>query len=169
MTIGKKCSVCNGIINRQNIIPAKGHSFTYSVTTVPTQNAAGELTGNCAACAAKDKISLPMLNKTDYTYTVVKAPTEAATGIGRYTWKNTAYGEKVFDVVLEKLTGTKPGDMNGDGVVTDKDVIALLWNVLFPSSNPIEGNGDINGDGAVTDKDVIALLWHVLFPSAYPL
>ena len=62
-----------------------------------------------------------------------------------------------------------PGDMDGDGNTTNKDVIALLWHTLFPESNPIVGDGDINGDGVITNSDVIALLWYVLFPEIYPL
>jgi hypothetical protein len=165
----KTCSACGKEFRDTVIVPALGHDYTYTVNAEPTEAAAGELSGACANCQATDAVVLPKLNKTDYTYTVVAEPTETATGIATYTWKNTTYGEIAVDVVLEKLTGTTPGDMNGDGVVTDKDVIALLWHVLFPSNNPIEGNGDINGDGVVTDKDVIALLWHVLFPSTYPL
>ena len=62
-----------------------------------------------------------------------------------------------------------PGDMNGDDAVTNDDVIALMWNVLFPEDNPITGNGDLDGDGAVTNADVTLLMWHVLFPEENPL
>ena len=62
-----------------------------------------------------------------------------------------------------------PGDFTGDGVVTNDDVIMLMWHVLFPDENPITGNGDFNNDGAMTNADVILLMWHVLFPDENPL
>ena len=62
-----------------------------------------------------------------------------------------------------------PGDMDGDGVLDDKDVAQLLWHTLFPESFAISGNADFTGDGVVDDADVAYLLWHTLFPEAYPI
>ena len=61
------------------------------------------------------------------------------------------------------------GDMDGNGVLDDKDVAQLLWHTLFPAAYPISGNADFNGDGRVDDGDVAYLLWHTLFPEAFPL
>ena len=61
------------------------------------------------------------------------------------------------------------GDMDGNGVLDDKDVAQLLWHTLFPASFAISGNADFNGDGQVDDADVAYLLWHTLFPEAFPL
>ena len=62
-----------------------------------------------------------------------------------------------------------PGDFTGDDSVTNDDVIALLWHVLFPDTNPINGNPDLNKDNSLTNDDVIILLWYVLFPEQNPL
>ena len=62
-----------------------------------------------------------------------------------------------------------PGDMDGDGVLDDKDVAQLLWHTLFPDSYEIAGNADFTGDGQVDDADVAYLLWHTLFPEKYPI
>lgn len=64
---------------------------------------------------------------------------------------------------------TVTGDLTGDSAVTNDDVIALLWNVLFPEENPISAYADFNGDGNVTNDDVLLLLWHVLFPEQNPI
>ena len=61
------------------------------------------------------------------------------------------------------------GDFDGNGSVTDADVIWLLWHTVFPEDYPLTGSGDFNGDGSVTDADVIYLLWHTVFPEDYPL
>ena len=62
-----------------------------------------------------------------------------------------------------------PGDMDGDGVLDDKDVAQLLWHTLFPAAFAISGDADFNHDGVVDDADVAYLLWHTLFPNAFPL
>ena len=62
-----------------------------------------------------------------------------------------------------------PGDMDGDGVLDDRDVAQLLWHTLFPETFGIAGDADFTGDGLVDDKDVAYLLWHTLFPNAFPL
>ncbi|MBO5323976.1 MAG: hypothetical protein J6A88_07760 [Oscillospiraceae bacterium] len=62
-----------------------------------------------------------------------------------------------------------PGDMDGDGVLNDKDVAQLLWHTLFPEDYPISADADFNGDGKVDDEDVAYLLWHTLFPDEYPI
>ena len=60
------------------------------------------------------------------------------------------------------------GDMNGDGIIDNDDVVCLMWHNLFPEQYPITG-GDINGDGIVDNDDVVYLMWHNLFPENYPL
>ena len=47
------------------------------------------------------------------------------------------------------------GDVNGDGAVTIKDVVAVL-EIMAADGN--DSKADINGDGAVTIKDVVAVL-----------
>ena len=61
------------------------------------------------------------------------------------------------------------GDMDGSGEITNDDVVALMWHVLFPDDNPISGNGDFNHDNSVDNNDVILLMWHILFPEENPL
>ena len=85
-------------------IAKTGHSRIYTVTASPTEAASGVLTGTCGSCGGKTTVTLPALNKTDYTYTEVKAPTYTAEGTGRYTWKDTSRGTFAFDVTLPKRT-----------------------------------------------------------------
>ena len=79
-----------------------GHKFAFRVTTAPTASADGKLTGTCSRCNSTTTITLPNLNTTDYTYSVVKAASCTATGTGRYVWKTTTYGKLQFDVTLPK-------------------------------------------------------------------
>lgn len=64
---------------------------------------------------------------------------------------------------------TIPGDLTGDGTVTEADVIFLLWHTVSPEGFPAEGKVDFDGDGSTTEADVIYLLWHTVFPEDYPL
>ena len=68
-------------------------------------------------------------------------------------------------------TTVLPGDLNGDGVVENGDVLLLLWNTLFGDTEyPILGNADFDKDGVIANADVLYLLWHTLFGAEeYPL
>ena len=66
-------------------------------------------------------------------------------------------------------TAAVPGDMDGDGKVSDADVARLLWHTLFEDAYEINGDADFNKDGTVDDQDVAYLLWHTLFPEQYPI
>ena len=62
------------------------------------------------------------------------------------------------------------GDLDGDGVPTESDVLYLIWHTLFPEMYPLdETKADFDGDDTVTDADAVLLLWHILFPEQYPL
>ena len=64
---------------------------------------------------------------------------------------------------------TVAGDFSGDGLLSNDDVIMLMWHVVFPDENPVSGNADLTGDGKITNDDVIVLMWHILFPEENPL
>ena len=68
-----------------------------------------------------------------------------------------------------EAVGEKLGDFTGDGVVTEEDVIYLLWNTVDPKNHPLNGWADFTDDGVVTEADVIYLLWHTVSPETYPL
>ena len=52
-----------------------------------------------------------------------------------------------------------PGDINGDGTVTNKDGTALLRYLAgWELENIIEDGLDVDGDGAITNKDGTRLL-----------
>lgn len=67
------------------------------------------------------------------------------------------------------VTDCIPGDLNGDGLVTDADAVYLLRHTLFPAKYPVTQDADFNGDGLVIDSDAVYLLRHTLFPGSYPL
>lgn len=93
---------------------------------------------------------------------IVKMPTEEENGLITYVC-NGCGAEKTVDVVY------KPGDLEVDGFVDNKDVEYLLWHTLYPEDYPLPGNGDFDDSDSIDNKDVEYLLWHTLFPEDYPL
>ena len=75
------------------------------------------------------------------------------------------YGDDDFFGELDYI----PGDLNGDGVVTDQDAVYLLFHTFFESEYPVNQPVDFNGDGVVNDQDAVYLLFHTFFASEYPL
>ena len=76
-------------------------------------------------------------------------------------------GSKTSNLMYTATWTEKPafilGDVNGDGIVTNSDVIALVRFVLkIGNATIIETAADINGDGQITNSDVIALVRKVL-------
>ena len=62
-----------------------------------------------------------------------------------------------------------PGDVDGNKIVDNKDVVRLLWYTLFPNDYEVTAAAEVNNDGKIDNKDVVYLLWYTLFPSDYPL
>ena len=87
---------------KDTYMSALGHDYTYKATAKPTKSSEGQLTGTCSRCGKTVTVSLPKLNKTDYTYKVTKAATCTEKGTASYTWKTTDYGTFKFTAALPK-------------------------------------------------------------------
>ncbi len=135
------CSCC-GYSYKADKVKATGHSFgDWTTVTEPTCTEAGSESRKCKTCGESESREI------------------AATGHSFEDHVCTACGE------LEYMTGDV--DMNDE--VNVDDVLALLWNVLFPEEYPIEVPVDFDSNGTTDVDDVLALLWYVLFPEEYPL
>ena len=53
------------------------------------------------------------------------------------------------------------GDVTGDGLVNESDIMAILHHVGYGSEISNEWAADVNGDGSINMGDVIKLLYHV--------
>ena len=60
-------------------------------------------------------------------------------------------------VTVGDVVQTLPGDLNGDGQITNTDVAQLLDKVTAGEAVDL-AVGDLNGDGQVTNADVALLL-----------
>ena len=125
------------------MVEANGHSYG-SVVTEATCEADGFTTHTCSACGDS------------YVDSPVEAPGHS-------------YVDGVCENCGESRDSQIPGAIDGSQNVDVDDVLALLWNVLFPDDYPIDAQADFDGNGATDEDDVLALLWHVLFPDDYPL
>ena len=149
------------------------HFSYYAIVQMPGVHITGEITGAETAVVnlkqngevvhttqAEDSIyNFECVATGQYTLEVI------AEGLDAYTTEITV-GEKDLaeDVILLTV-----GDFTGDGLVTNEDVIHLLWYTVFPEDYPIVGKADFTGDGQITNEDVIHLLWYTVFPEDYPL
>lgn len=166
-TSNEDCQVKTQTVYRHYIGELADHSYSYAVINAPTSDTTGSLSGTCENCLDTTIVPLPMLDTTDYSYSVIAEPSGIQTGIGRYTWKTADYGTIYFDV--EIACTQLCGDFDQDDSVTDADALYLLRFTLFPDRYPISQNGDVDGDGRVTDADALYLLRYTLFPERYPL
>ena len=182
---GTKTAKCERCDERDIIADAgtaKGHTFgEWAVTTEPTCTEKGEKNRVCTACGDSET---EMVEAFGHSYgSVVKEPSCTEQGYTTHTCVNCganytdsyveAQGHSYVDGVCENcgesIDSQIPGDIDGSKNVDVDDVLALLWNVLFPTDYPIEADADFDGNGEVDVDDVLALLWHVLFPDDYPL
>ena len=64
-----------------------------------------------------------------------------------------------------------PGDLNGNGTVTDDDAVWLLMYSFFPEEYPITQPSacDYDKNGIITADDAIYLLMYTFFPTTYPI
>ena len=100
---------------------APGHVWSlWSMVTAPTADEAGEYARYCTVCAqpinggvvVAETVEIPHLNKYDYTYRVIVAPTAETTGKATYTLKNNP-----AIVVIVEL----PVDTSGHDAVPSED------------------------------------------------
>jgi len=67
------------------------------------------------------------------------------------------------------VPGKTAGNLDGNGVIDEDDVIYLLQHVLMSADFPVEQDVDYDNSGTVDEDDVIYLLQHVLMPEDFPL
>lgn len=70
------------------VIPATGHSYgEWSVATLPSTNATGLATRECATCHHVDELTLPVVNEENYNAVIKTPATCGAKGVHTYTLK----------------------------------------------------------------------------------
>ena len=165
----------------ENGVDSEADSYCKTKVTKPTCTAQGYTTYTCVHCGysyQSDKVKATGHSFGEWT--IVTAATCTENGEEQRKCKNCDHSEnRTVDALghnYENYVCTNCGDMeyvSGDtdlnGTVDVDDVLALLWNVLFPEEYPINVNADFDSNGTTDVDDVLTLLWHVLFPEDYPL
>lgn len=80
-----------------------GHTYSGTVEEDPTEATEGRLAVSCSVCGDSVKVTLPILNTTDYKRTKWPMPTCTEEGLVTYRWNNKDYGIWDFKIVLEPL------------------------------------------------------------------
>lgn len=67
----------------------------------------------------------------------------------------------LFAIWIENAIDYIPGDINGDGIINNKDLTRLLKYLAGETVNVVEEALDINGDGKINNKDLTRLLKYI--------
>ena len=151
-----------------------GHDYN-GVVTQPSCTEQGYTTFTCTRC--NDSYVGEYVDPIAHTLTHVAETASTAESDGNVEYWHCEECGKYFsdgqgtneigldDTVIPALTRI-PGDVDGDGVLTSDDALALLYNIFFYETTP---EYDYDGNGAVTSDDATYLLYHIFFADAYPL
>ena len=150
-----KCSRC-GDVRSSVVIPAH-HSFGNVYTVKPKCTEQGGKKQVCSVCGfVKWEDVTPALGH-DFSdeFTIDREPTY--TEEGEMSRHCTRCRERTDIKAIPKLDRL-PGDMDGDGEVTMKDVLMMRRSIagLDELDADVMLAGDIDGDGEITMKDVLA-------------
>ena len=86
---------------------------------------------------------------------------QITTALGDYTTDTELFAK--VRTAVGSLLENRPGDVNRDGAVNNKDVVALFRYASNPAANTnvdLDAT-DCNGDGSVNNKDVVTLFRYV--------
>ena len=140
------CSVCHKELSREHkTIQAAGHKYGEPVWKWSDEHDFAKAEFKCGECGGVKTV--------DATVTGAEAD-----GKMIYTAK-VEFNGKTYTDVYEKSLAPEfvPGDINGDGSVDNKDVVALFRYTSGGDAKVNEIALDVNGDGFVDNKDVVVL------------
>ena len=159
------CTVCESEISRETItIGAVGHGLHDVIAKAPTCTEAGWNAYQACrreGCGYSTYQELPASGHRFGEPTVYE-PNYHQEGYSVHTCIVCAYEERYdFVPALELL----PGDVNGDGKITQTDYLLLKRAILKLSPLPEEfaAAGDFDGDGKTTAADYLLLKRYILF------
>lgn len=159
------CTVCESEISRETItIGAVGHDLHDVIAKAPTCTEAGWNAYQVCrreGCGYSTYQELPASGHRFGEPTVYE-PNYHQEGYSVHTCIVCAYEERYdFVPALELL----PGDVNGDGKITQTDYLLLKRAILKLSPLPEEfaAAGDFDGDGKTTAADYLLLKRYILF------
>lgn len=159
------CTVCENEISRETVtIGAVGHDLHDVIAKAPTCTEAGWNAYQACrreGCGYSTYQELPASGHRFGEPTVYE-PNYHQEGYSVHTCIVCAYEERYdFVPALELL----PGDVNGDGKITQTDYLLLKRAILKLSPLPEEfaAAGDFDGDGKTTAADYLLLKRYILF------
>lgn len=107
------CKLCKQEVKEGAPIPATGHSFKAAEAdiTKPTTTTTGSVTYRCERCTATETVTLPALDKENYTYGGAPASCDTA-GLETYTFVHTVTGSKdTYENVVITITSDALGHL----------------------------------------------------------
>ena len=92
--------------------------------------------------------------------------------VGSFKYGNVTLGREVVLILDGEIPEPERmlGDVDGDGSVTNADVLEIYRYIYNPALYPLDvETGDVDGDGAVTNSDVLEIYRYIYNPALYPI
>ena len=163
-----KCDRCDATDTREAENSALGHNYSteWTIDKEPTCTEPGSQSHHCTRCEDKTDITeIPATGHSFGEWVVEKPASMTEDGLEvRICSACQKREEKILPA-----GAYLPGDLNGDGKVTDEDATYLLMHTFYPEDYPVRQDCDFNHDGEITDEDASYLLYYTFFPDDYPL
>lgn len=134
-----------------------GFLSTFEVSAVADLLKAGKLTARVYAADGADSFIR--------WYSENISAIAAAAGVyGAFAYGYSFLGNEVAVYIKQDgLDDVTPGDVNGDGDINAKDIMAIMRSILGRApAGFIEAAADFNNDGDVNAKDIMAIMRHIL-------
>ena len=140
LTEGKHCSVCNAVLVKQEVVPAKGHTEVVDKAVAPTCTKTGLTEGKHCSVCGEVLVEQEVVPAKGHTEVIDKAvePTCTKTGLTEGKHCSVCSAVLVEQEVVPALGFTVSGSVAG---VTDNAMVTLLKDGV------VAARGDVRADG----------------------
>ena len=160
LTEGSQCSVCGAILVAQEVIPMVKHTVVKDEAVMPTCTQNGLTEGSHCSVCGKILVAQEVIpaDGHDGEWVVVTEATSETEGLKEL--RCTVCEEVLESVTIPKLEEENervPGDVDGDGVRSARDLLRMAKYVGGYSVEINAANADVNADGLVDARDLLRL------------
>ena len=148
--------VCEGCGEEKEVLYFGNHSFTEEVVVSPLCETEGYnkvICENCGYCISSKKVTMPLGHDFSNTFTIDREPNYNSPG------EKSRHCSRCSEVIDATEVGYLPGDSDGDGKVTSRDLSQFKKIIagVTGEGSFVQVNCGIDGDGKTNSRDLSAL------------